>query len=146
MRYIFPWVCNIFFLKYWLNIFINASLLFFQQGDDGKHTLSFKGMRKQLYVGFPYLFTSPIHTPPNQTILYCSMFCSVLLKMLLPFCITQIAVTFGLEFGILYIKIKISDFFESSHCGAAETNPNSIHENAGSIPGLAQWIRDLALP
>ena len=25
----------------------------------------------------------------------------------------------------------------SSHCGAAETNPTSIHEDAGSIPGLA---------
>ena len=34
----------------------------------------------------------------------------------------------------------------SSHCGAAEMNPTRNHGVAGSIPGLAQQVKDLALP
>ena len=36
--------------------------------------------------------------------------------------------------------------FRSSHCGAVETNPTRNHEIADSNPGLAQWVKDLALP
>ena len=34
----------------------------------------------------------------------------------------------------------------SSHCGASETNPSSIHEDACSIPSLDKWVGDLVIP
>ena len=39
----------------------------------------------------------------------------------------------------------LKDPFRSSHCGTAETNLTRNHEVAGSIPGLTQGVRDLAL-
>ena len=34
----------------------------------------------------------------------------------------------------------------SSLCGFVVTNPASMHEDTGSIPGLTQWFRDPVLP
>jgi len=49
------------------------------------------------------------------------------------------------SFQFCYKKKKNEDL-RRSHCGAVEMNPTRNHEVSGSIPGLAQWIKDPVFP
>ena len=43
---------------------------------------------------------------------------------------------------LMEYKFRNDKYFWSSCRGSAVRNPASIHEDAGSIPGLAQWVKD----
>ena len=44
------------------------------------------------------------------------------------------------------IKKIYKNYFWRSHCGSVLTNLTSIHEDAGSISVLAQWVKGPELP
>ena len=47
---------------------------------------------------------------------------------------------------IHWVKKKKRITLWSSHCGSAVANLTSIHEDAGSTPGLIQWAKDPVSP
>ena len=46
----------------------------------------------------------------------------------------------------LSLFVKKYSLSGSSQHGLAVMNPTSIHEEAGLIPGLSQWVKDTELP
>ena len=38
--------------------------------------------------------------------------------------------------------IQLENRYWSSHCGPVEMNPTRIREDAGSNPGLTQWVKE----
>ena len=45
----------------------------------------------------------------------------------------------------IVVNAYIKEISGSSYYGSVVTNPTSIHEDTGLIPGPAQWVKDLAL-
>ena len=47
--------------------------------------------------------------------------------------------------GILIALLSVIIWYGGSNCSSVVMNLTSIHEDVGSIPGPAQWVKDLAL-
>ena len=49
-------------------------------------------------------------------------------------------------YAVSVVQKKKKEKKRNSHYGSAVKNLTSIHENMSLTPGLAQWVKDLALP
>ena len=52
----------------------------------------------------------------------------------------------GLHLAGYDAALQSKSILRSSCCGSVVMNPISNHKDAGSVPGLASWVRDPALP
>ena len=56
-----------------------------------------------------------------------------------------VAITWYIYFPILLLLLSfLKKFIGSSPCGSAVMSTTSIHEDAGLIPDVSQWVKDLA--
>ena len=69
-----------------------------------------------------------------------------LLSFFLPLSLGLYLMGFSFTSSFVYHRLPRNKILGSSYHGAAETNLIRNHEVAGSIPGLTQLVKDLALP